>query len=211
MSINKTTKTANKMAYVERWVNHFGNNNKYDGVLAEKQSNGKWLCEIELPLINQTITQESSNHMDALLMASEKATKVIQFYLLNHPEVEWIPLSKVRHWELTADDTGFVSLGLSVNYRRKIWEQMQKDRADSINIIKKALAKLAKKRGSNDNAYIQVVGHAAFDDDMKIKDILREVEKKFMEDYKLVEATTCYDKETRSVITFGYTMPIEDR
>ena len=205
------TRTANKMAYVERWVSHFGDDENRDAVIAEKQPNGKWLCEIELPLINQTIRHESTNHMNALLKASEKATKVIQFYLLNHPEVKWIPLSKVRNWELTTNDDGYMSLNLTKNYRRKIGKQMEQDRIDSINIIKKALAKLNKKWGENDHTYIQVVGHAAFSDDMKIKDILREVEGKFMEDYKLVEATTCYDKETRSVITFGYTMPREEK
>ncbi len=52
--MEKTNKTfkANKIAYVERWIMHYRKDNNYDGIEAKRLPNGKWLCEIELPLIN---------------------------------------------------------------------------------------------------------------------------------------------------------------
>ena len=113
--MEKTNKTfkANKIVYVNRWVMHFGKDKKYDGVKANQFTDGRWLCQIELPLINQTIEAVATTEINAMLNAADKATRLIKHYLENNPDVKWIPLSKFRHWEIEMCEHGFVSLHLN--------------------------------------------------------------------------------------------------
>ena len=71
-----------------------------------------------------------------MLNSADKATKAIKEYLVKHPEVKWIPLSKFRQWEIEMGEHGSVSLHLNSEYRKKSGEQMLMMQQESIKAVK---------------------------------------------------------------------------
>ena len=210
--MEKTNKTfkANKIAYVERWVMHFGKNKEYDGIKANQLQNGKWACEIDLPLIEQTAKVVASTEINAMLNGANKAAKAIQEFLNEHPEVKWIPLSKFRHWEIEMSEHGFASLHLNSEYRKKSGEQILMMQQETIKAVKKAIARIKKVNGSDKDLFIQVLDQSLFDDHKTIEEIMHEINDKIENDYHMSNMTVCYDKDGDSVIVVGYTFPIEE-
>ena len=210
--MEKTNKTfkANKIAYVERWVMHFGKDKEYDGVEANKLPNGKWLCEIELPLINLTVKASSVTEINAMLNAADKATRVIKQYLENNPDVKWIPLSKFRHWEIEMGEHGFVSLHLNSEYRKKSGQEMLRMQQESIKAVKKAIARIKRINGSDKDLFIQVLDRSLFDKDATNDDIYKKIFDAMYEQHNIFVSSIDCDTENNHVIVVGYSSTREE-
>lgn len=207
----KINKNANNIMWVEYWIQKAHPSFKDYELTAEKYDDYRWICEIELPLINKTVKSISEKEVNAMFNASEKAAKLIDEYMNNHPELKIINNFKGKRWEINGDENGkFLSMGMSKAWREEQGKQMMKMTDDSLETIKKAIIKIAKINGTSKNLFIQVLDKSLFDDDMTIEEIMNEVNDKIKYDYRMANMTACYDKDCNSVIVMGYTFPKEE-
>ena len=207
----KFKKNANNIMWVEYWIRKAHPSFEKYELTADKYDDYRWICEINLPLINKTVKSISEKEINAMLNASEKAAKLIDEYMKNHPELEIRNMFKGKRWEIVSDETGkFISMGMSNAWRREQGKQKEKMMKDSIETVKKAIKKLAKINGTSKNLYIQVLDQSLFDEDKSIQDIMYEVNDKIENDYHMSNMTVCYDKDGDSVIVVGYTFPSKE-
>ena len=203
-------KNANNIMWVEYWIRKAHPSFEEYELYAERYDDYRWICEIELPLINKTVKSISEKEVNAMLNASEKAAKLIDEYMKEHPELVIRNSFKGKRWEIVSDETGkFLSMGMSSAWRREQGKQMEKMTKDSLEAVKKAIKRIAKINGTSKNLFIQVLDQSLFDDDKPIRDIMYEVNDKIENDYHMTNMTVCYDKDGDSVIVVGYTFPSE--
>lgn len=203
-------KNANNIMWVEYWIRKAHPSFEEYELYAEKYDNYRWICEIELPLINKTVKSISEKEVNAMLNASEKAAKLIDEYMKEHPELVIRNSFKGKRWEIVSDENGkFLSMGMSSAWRREQGKQMEKMTKDSLEAVKKAIKRIAKINGTSKNLFIQVLDQSLFDEDKPIRDIMYEVNDKIENDYHMTNMTVCYDKDGNSVIVVGYTFPSE--
>ena len=204
-------KNANNIMWVEYWIRKAHPSFEEYELYAERYDDYRWICEIELPLINKTVKSISEKEVNAMLNASEKAAKLINEYMKEHPELVIKNSFKGKRWEIVSDENGkFLSMGMSSAWRREQGKQMEKMTRDSLETIKKAIKKLAKINGTSKNLFIQVLDQSLFDEDKSIQDIMYEVNDKIENDYHMSNMTVCYDKDGDSVIVVGYTFPSKE-
>ena len=210
--MEKTNKTfkANKIAYVNRWVMHFGKDKKFDGVKANQLTDGRWLCQIELPLINQTIEAVATTEINAMLNAADKATRLIKHYLENNPDVKWIPLSKFRHWEIEMCEHGFVSLHLNSEYSKKMGQEMLKIQQESIKAVKKAISRIKNVNNSDKDLFIQVLDKSLFNENDTNDDIYKKIFNVLYEQHNIFVSSLECDIENNHVIVIGYSSTREE-
>ena len=207
----KIKKNANNIMWVEYWIQKAHPSFDDYELTAEKYDDYRWICEIELPLINKTVKSISEKEVNAMFNASEKAAKLIDEYMKNHPELKIINNFKGKRWEINGDENGkFLSMGMSKAWREEQGKQMMKMTSDSLETVKKAIKKIAKINGTSKNLFIQVLDQSLFDDDKTIEEIMHEVNDKIENDYHMSNMTVCYDKDGDSVIVVGYTFPVEE-
>lgn len=207
----KFKKNANNIMWVEYWIRKAHPSFEEYELTADKYDDYRWICEIKLPLIEKSVKSISEKEVNAMLNASEKAAKLIDEYMKEHPELKIINRFKGKRWEIVSDETGkFLSMGMSSAWRREQGKQMEKMMKDSIKTVKKAIKKLAKINGTSKNLYIQVLDQSLFDGDKTIEEIMHEVNVKIKNDYHISNMTVCYDKDGDSVIVVGYTIPKEE-
>ena len=203
-------KNANNIMWVEYWIRKAHPSFEEYELYAERYDDYRWICEIELPLINKTVKSISEKEVNAMLNASEKAAKLINEYMKEHPELVIKNSFKGKRWEIVSDENGkFLSMGMSSAWRREQGKQMEKMTRDSLETVKKAIKRLAKINGTSKNLFIQVLDQSLFDEDKPIRDIMYEVNDKIENDYHMTNMTVCYDKDGDSVIVVGYTFPSE--
>ena len=203
-------KNANNIMWVEYWIRKAHPSFEEYEMYAERYDDYRWICEIELPLISKTVKSISEKEVNAMLNASEKAAKLIDEYMKEHPELVIRNSFKGKRWEIVSDETGkFLSMGMSSAWRREQGKQMEKMTKDSLEAVKKAIKRIAKINGTSKNLFIQVLDQSLFDEDKPIRDIMYEVNDKIENDYHMTNMTVCYDKDGDSVIVVGYTFPSE--
>ena len=204
-------KNANNIMWVEYWIQKAHPSFQDYEVTAEKYDDYRWICEINLPLTNKTVKSISEKEIYAMFNASEKAAKLINEYMKNHPELEIRNMFKGKRWEITSDENGdLISIGMSSAWRKEQGKQMEKMTKDSLETVKKAIKKIAKINGTSKNLFIQVIDQSLFDDEMTIEQILHEVNDRIEKDYPMSNMTVHYDKDGNSVIVVGYTFPKEE-
>ena len=121
-----TIKSPNKIFWTEYWITK-AKRSKEDYILdAVKQTNGKWKCEIKLPLIKKTVTSISSIKINAMLNASSKAAKLIDEYMAKHPELKIPNRFKGKPYHIIIDETGeHYSFRLDEKYKDKVKRQYE--------------------------------------------------------------------------------------
>lgn len=200
--INK--QSANKTVYIDHWCTWYGDSQN-DGVTATQLPNGKWLCEITLPVINQTVKSISSTAANAMENASKKAIPLVEQYLSEHPDTVFISRSSIRHYEFYTDELGETCFRENSEYRQRAGKKMAKMHADTAKAMEKAVAKIAKINGTDKGLFVQAIDKSYFKEDDTIKDIQRKIRYKMLgetSDYYIAwEATTIVGN---SVIAVGY-------
>lgn len=203
---NKTIKqTANNVMWVEYWIRKAHPSFEDYMLLAERYDEYRWICEIKLPLINKTVKSISEKEVNAMMNAADKAAKLIDRYMKEHPELKIRNKFKNNHWEIESDETGrFLSLKMNSDWKRKNDLKMEKMMNDSFETIKKAIRKIAIINGSSKNLFIQVMDQSLFDENMTVKDILEEASDRVRKEYNATFSTSYFDKDVDSVIVMGY-------
>ncbi len=203
----QTIKTANKIVYIDRWLLRYGKDSQADGVTASQLPNGRWVCEIKLPLVNQTVKATSSIEMNAMINASSKAYTLVKKYLIEHSEVKFMKMSDFRHFEITTDDYGCARISTNSEYRKKLGEEMIKMEMDTAKAMEKAVARIKKVQGTTKDLFIQVIDKSFFKEDDTIEDIQRKISD------KLFDGNPCWIISWRSttivgncVVAVGYIM-----
>ena len=200
-------KNANNMMWVEYWINKAHPSNVDQEIYAEKYDESRWICKIDLPLINKTVESISTKEINAMLNASKKAAILIDEYMKKHPELVIINRFKGKRWEICGDEDGrYICSGMSNAWRQEHAKQIQKMDEEAIEAVKKSIKKISKIRGSDNNLFIQVLDHSLFDDDASIDDIIEEASEKIQKEYNMASLMVTYDKESGSVIAVGYTL-----
>ena len=99
-------KSANDIMWVEYWIEQCSEQpdilNKLsdvdldidesrqheEAIFAEPYQNNTWICSIDLPLVGETVEAVATTEINAMINASEKASKLIDEYLEWHPELK---------------------------------------------------------------------------------------------------------------------------
>lgn len=204
-------KNANSMMWVEYWINKAHPSNVDQEIYAEKYDEFRWICKIDLPLINKTVESISTKEIDSMLNASKKAAILIDEYMKEHPELVIINRFKGKRWEICGDENGrYICSGMSSAWRQEQAKQIQKMDEDAIEAIKKSIKRISKIKGSDNNLFIQVLDHSLFGNNASVNDILKEVSDKIQQEYHMVNLTVYYDKDNEKVIAVGYNLPFKE-
>ena len=162
--------SANKTVYIDNWFTWYGESNN-DGVTATQLPSGKWVCELSLPLINQTVKSVSSTAANAMKNASSKAVPLVEKYLSEHPDVMFLSKSQVKHYEFYTDESGFTGFRVNPEYRKRQGNALLKKHLESTKAVEKAIAKIETINGSNKGLFIQVIEGGLFKEDASIDEI----------------------------------------
>ena len=168
-------KTANKIVYIDRWLLLHGDNNQVDGVAASQKQNGRWVCKISLPLVNQDVKATSATEINAMLNASEKAYTALKKYLGEHPEVKFFKISDFRHYEIYTDERGYVGIQTNGEYRKKRGEEIAKMNAESLKALEKAITRIKKINGTDKDLFVQVMDKRFFREDDTLEEIQNKI------------------------------------
>ena len=198
-------KNANNIMWVEYWIRMTHPSFEEYELYAERYDDYRWICEIELPLINKTVKSISEKEVNAMLNASEKAAKLINEYMKEHPELVIRNSFKGKRWEIVSDENGkFLSMGMSSAWRREQGKQTEKKTRDSLEAIKKAVKRLAKINGTSKNSFVQILSRSSFDKNKSIEEIMCEVDDKIICSYRVANLSLRYDYDDDCIIAIGY-------
>ena len=172
-------KSANKTVYIDHWFSYYGEPHN-DGVIAAQLPDGKWVCELKLPLINKTVKSVATSAANAMENASSKAIPLVDKYLSEHPGVEFIDKFRIHHYEFYTDENGQTGFHRNPEYRRKTGEQLLKIQLDCSKAVEKAVSRIKRINGSTKDLFIHVIDKSYFEDDGTIEDIQRKIRYKFL-------------------------------
>ena len=212
-------KNANKIMWVQYWLGHYEkpserrDNSKRkrfpkgeDEIIAKPTSDNKWVCEIDIPLVNKTVKAVATTEINAMLNASNKAAKLIDEYLENHPELNVFNRFKNGHWQIIGDENGnYIRMGMSPEASKRNKMQLDKMVMDSFKAVENAIARLEKILGYNKDLFIQVLDKNLFQSKKDMLNLTKSIAKTLMEGYGVtVYAVNCLETADR-IIAIGYT------
>ena len=202
-------KSANKIILVENWISKVDSSNQHCEVRAEQLQEGSWECKIKLSLINKTIIAKSSKEVNAMLMAAEKASKLIDEYMKEHPELTIENIYEGKPYFIESDGSGrFVNIGFSSKYRRKEGERMMGGMMASMNAIQKAIENIEETYGTDNGTFIQVLDMDWFDD-MSQEDIRDKIYNVLSKEYSIYFDISTMTLIGRHIIVIGCANKIE--
>lgn len=204
MTTTKTYQNANKIMWVEYWVNRV--QHKFDDFQVEAQKVGdKWVCEIKLPYIRKTVTSRSSTEIGAMQRSSQKAARLIEKYIEDHPERSLPNRFKNGHWEVLYDEMGFVYKRMRVDYKQKQLAADEKMRNDSIKAVKKCIDRLRRIIGSSKDLFIHVLDESLFDSNKTENEKIMEMNEKLQKDYDTINVVFGSEKYDNKIVFVGTT------
>ena len=154
--MEKIRKSANNIMWVQHWIKSVNHSSKDYEIYAEKYDESRWICEIELPLINKKVRSISDKEVSVLLNASNKAAKLINEYMKTHRDLNVTNAFKNKRWEIVSDDNGnFISLGMSSKWKKRLGRQTQKKVELSAVTIAKALEKINKINNVTEGLFVK--------------------------------------------------------
>ncbi len=170
------SKSANKYFWVTYWLEKFGSSPEEAEVMADQREDGKWVCQIQIPLVNKTVKSVSTTEINALYNASIKAARLIDEYLLKNPELAVKNRFKRGHYEFKETSDGqYKYAGLASEYRKKEGDKMMKMMMDSFKAVEKAVARIKTINGSDKGLFIQVVDKSCFSKESDEREIQNKV------------------------------------
>ena len=175
------TKSANKTVYIDHWLTWYGEPNN-DGVTATQLPDGRWECELKLPLINQTVKSVAKTAANAMENASNKAIPFVEKYLSVHPEINFISRSLIHHYEFYVDESGTTNFKRNAEYSKKISDDMLKMQLECTKAMEKAVKRIQRINGNSKNLFVQVIDKSFFEEDDTIEDIQRKINRKLFGD-----------------------------
>ena len=205
----KTTKqNANNIMWVEYWIRKAHPSFEEYVLSAERYDDSRWICEIKLPVMGKTIKSISKTEVAAMINASNKAAKLIDECMKNHPEMVIRNRFKGKRWEIESDEDGrFLTISMNSDWRNRQDKQLKMIADGMLETIKKAVKKLAKINGSSEDLFIQVLDKSLFDKNMSIDDIVSKIDSRLEKEYQTTQLPVCYGIDGNSIIVIGYMVP----
>ena len=202
---NKTIeKNANNLMWVEYWIRNAHPSFKDYEIYAEKYDLDRWICEIELPLIETKVKSICYTESSAVLNATRRAALLINQYLKDHPELNIKNEFKGKQYAMEIDKDGrIISCGFSDAQRRQAYKREEKRVQDILNAANKLVEFVEKNSGSTENMFISITNHTLYDDELTIDEILDQVESEIMAKYPHSNHRICYDKDNGNVVVIG--------
>ena len=100
---------ANKIMFIENWARKANPKKKYAAIQTNKMDDGKWECEVDLPIINKIVRKESYDLITLVIDSANKAYQIINEFVKKNPEYDFEYEQKNKKWELYPDkDTVFI-------------------------------------------------------------------------------------------------------
>lgn len=168
---NTKYKPANKFVYVEQWINYIVYPRQ--DIEAKLLDNGKWECEINLPVIEQTVRSVSKSEINALLNATSKAYKIIKECMADCGE-EFTPFNVYGpndKYIFYLDNVGRAKVSVKEECGKRYHANKLKKEQACAKAMEQALAKIKKANGSNDDLFIIVEKRSAFDENYSLEQI----------------------------------------
>ena len=201
-------KNANNMMWVEYWIGKLDPHREVIDIWGYEQPNGKWKCEIELPLIHKVVRSISKTQTGSMKNATDRAAKLINGYMKEHPECRIENKFKGKQYCFTEDEQGHViTVGLSEETEEAIVRKTRQIATESQKAIKTALQKIKKLNGSEEGVYIETILLSDIGEDATSEQINMRLWEHFQKahDYQIQAINWVLFGE--SVIGIGYTFP----
>ena len=159
-------KNANNMFWVTDWIEKIDPTKNPVEVCPRRLENGKWRGELELPLINKRVVSTSLTEVTAMKNVYDKAAKLINEYMSNHPKLKIENIYKGKEYVYEETETGeFISAGLSERACQIQNKKAKEIMSESLKAVKKAIARIQKVNGSTDGIHLQVFDLSLFGED----------------------------------------------
>ena len=210
MSKQQTPKSANKIKWVETWIYKARHSSTIYRIAAKKYDSYRWICEIELPLIKKTIKSISTDEVNAMTNAADKAAKIIKANMAKYPKIKCCPLSRLRHWEIVKDEDGFVSVHLKDEYSKKLRAKVKKINEESVKAVSKTISRVKRLNGIDKNIFIQVIDRSLFKKDATKDQIFEEITDTLYYKHNIFIDTITCECENNHVIIVGYALPRQE-
>ena len=171
----KTNKTANDIMWVEAWIKQA--HPSLDFEISADKFGHKWKCEFDIPTVNKRVECISNTEVDAMLEGASLARKLIDEYLMIHPELKNI-VDKYwsKDWLIEQDENGnFKKIFRDPNVRKNEGERFAQNISTVKRIIENALEKANEVFDYSGSFNIQVIDKKLFDSSLKLEEIERKV------------------------------------
>ncbi len=164
-------KNANKVVWVEYWMEHMDKSREKESIDAEKDSQGYYVCTIELPFNNHVVKVRCKDHVDAVVRAAEMACEAIEEYTKCHPE-EAIqnPLAKYDY-EIYVDENDNLFIEMNKECRKRISDELYEIQSKTMEVINKAIEELQKIHGITDQLYLHITAKDIYGEETSVEDI----------------------------------------
>ena len=203
--------SANKILWVEYWINQVSQDYEEFQLSAEELSNKKWECLIEIPLINEIVVARSSKEVNAMLIAANKASKLIDEFFINHPALKIENPYKYNHYIILGDENGrFKSIELENKHFKKILDKDAKNVSKTFEEIRKTINRIKKNSKTNKSLFIQVFDKSILKEDQSIDGLIKKLSAYFRKEYGYRVDITDAVIDDENVIIVGYASNKED-
>ncbi len=164
-------RNANKVVWVEYWIEHMDQQRTKESINAEKDNNGLYICTINLPIMNDSVVVSNQNHVDTVLKAADLASEKIEEFTKEHPENAVHNPFKNYDYEIYVDEEDNLFIEMTSECRKRIGDEMQKKYSNAINSINKAIDDLQKIYGLTDQLYLRITPKSIYKESMSVDDV----------------------------------------
>ena len=204
---NKLIKATN-IKWVEYWMRQAHPSCDGYEIYAREIQKDKWVCEIELPLIEKTVKSTSSDYERAIINSANKAAKLIDEYMKNHLELDIRNIFEKEHWVIAGFDESRTKNKDGIQAKAKLLLKeigAQVRIADSIEVIKKSINKIGTINNNKKNVFIHVISKSQFSETYSPQEAMDEALANIRKSYIWLQCISTYDPVTESIIIYGYT------
>lgn len=133
--MKKKTLNGSQILWVEYWIRQAHPSYSDYTIEATQLENGKWCCEIEIPILNGFVRCKSNTEVEAVMAAAEKAANKIESFIKQIRLFDIKNEFKDKPYLIETDNQGrILSIGLSSEYREKEGEELGIESFDYLNI-----------------------------------------------------------------------------
>ena len=198
-------RNANNYFWVEYWINEIEPKEEKYEIQVTRYDYYRWICEIDLPLINKTVRAISEKEINAVLNASNKAAKLIDEYMKKHRNLSIKNTYKRGGWIMEGNEKGEILLfGQSKVGAERENKRWHKTFRKARTILKKAIRDVSKICGTSKNLFIEVFDDSVFGKEVTSKEIRKTLYQIYDDNFNIDQTSSAYDRMKNKVIVIGF-------